>query len=367
MILTALDLFCGAGGLSLGLREAGFDVLGGVDDWPVALETYRANFPTHIVIPTSIGGHQAKSLLRTDLPTVDLIAGGPPCQGFSVQRIGKDFDARNDLVVAFGHAVNMLRPKMLLMENVPGLLGARGRKVLAQLVRDLADGGYQTKTRLLDAADFGVPQHRKRVFLVGWRANEYPEFEFPEPHTASTKRKSVRDAIRDLPSPPADYSPTIGDPLHRRMRLSKLNEERIALIPPGGGFEDLPIEMRVACHRDGAAKIGHRYVYGRLDPDRPASTITARFDSFTRGRFGHPWENRTISLREGARLQSFPDTYKFLGTQEEIAAQIGNAIPPVLAARLGRAIREHLATSDKPVASPVQTSMQFGEISRRVA
>jgi DNA (cytosine-5)-methyltransferase 1 len=124
--------------------------------------------------------------------------------------------------------------------------------------------------------------------------------------------------------------------------MSKLNEERIRLIPPGGGFEDLPVAMRAKCHRNGAAKIGHRAVYGRLSADSPAGTITARFDSFTRGRFGHPWEPRNITLREGARLQTFPDSHLFFGNQEEVAAQIGNAVPPTLAAAITTTIAAQL-------------------------
>jgi DNA (cytosine-5)-methyltransferase 1 len=132
------------------------------------------------------------------------------------------------------------------------------------------------------------------------------------------------------------------DPLHFRTNLSELNLERLRHIPPGGGFEDLPVELRVNCHKNGASKIGHRYVYGRLAPDRPAGTITARFDSFTRGKFAHPLEDRNITLREGARLQTFPDTFRFSGTQEEIAAQVGNAIPPLLATTIARAMSSYL-------------------------
>jgi DNA (cytosine-5)-methyltransferase 1 len=119
------------------------------------------------------------------------------------------------------------------------------------------------------------------------------------------------------------------------------------MIPPGGGMEDLPVELRVDCHKNGAKRIGHRFVYGRMAPDRPAPTITARFDSFTRGKFGHPVEPRNITLREGARLQTFPDSFKFVGTQEEIAALIGNAVPPLLAQKLGEQLLMHLASSQR--------------------
>lgn len=134
--------------------------------------------------------------------------------------------------------------------------------------------------------------------------------------------------------------------------MSALNIKRLQHIPPGGGFEDLPVELRVDCHKQGAAKIGHRNVYGRLSPNQPASTITARFDSFTRGRFGHPTKLRNITLREGARLQGFSDSHRFVGTQEEIAALIGNAVPPPLAYVMGRAAfdyLERLASGDAPV------------------
>jgi DNA (cytosine-5)-methyltransferase 1 len=130
------------------------------------------------------------------------------------------------------------------------------------------------------------------------------------------------------------------------MKLSQRNVERLRHIPPGGGFENLPVELRVDCHKGGADKIGHRNVYGRLSPDQPANTITARFDSFTRGKFAHPFEDRNITLREGARLQTFDDGFTFEGSQEDIAAQIGNAVPPRLSTVIGKALMENLK---KPV------------------
>ena len=138
--------------------------------------------------------------------------------------------------------------------------------------------------------------------------------------------------------------------------MSDLNLQRLRLIPPGGGFEDLPVAMRVNAHKNGAERIGHRNVYGRLAPDRPAGTITARFDSFTRGKFAHPFEDRNITLREGARLQTFDDDFVFLGTREEIAALIGNAIPPLLAKAIGLALHSRLSTRepDGPVVVPDQ-------------
>ena len=268
---------------------------------------------------------------------VDIVVGGPPCQGFSIQRIGSDPDRRNNLILEFARLVLEFRPRMFVMENVPGLLGRRGRPLVEDFELKLSAAGYRVKSTLLNACDYGVPQSRRRVIMYGWPDGEQ-EFEFPAPTHRSTEYLTVWDAISDLPSPPKDYTPMLGDSLHRRTRLSPLNLERIRHIPPGGGMRDLPVHLRVACHRYGADRIGHRFVYGRLAPDRPSATITARFDSFTRGKFGHPYEDRNITLREGARLQSFPDTFHFIGNQEPIAALIGNAIPPALATVLGRHI-----------------------------
>jgi DNA (cytosine-5)-methyltransferase 1 len=187
-----------------------------------------------------------------------------------------------------------------------------------------------------------VPQERIRVFYFGTDKTT-PSLEFPKPTFSPKEFRTVRQALEGLPSPPMDHTPCTGDLLHRRTRLSAKNLRRLGLIPPGGGFENLPVELRADCHKIGAKKIGHRYVYGRLDPARPAGTITARFDSFTRGKFAHPFENRNITLREGARLQTFPDEFKFVGTQEQIASLIGNAVPPLLAEIIGRAIRIHLS------------------------
>ena len=227
------------------------------------------------------------------------------------------------------------------MENVPGLLGMRGRHILTEFERMLHDAGYTYEIKRVDAADFGVPQSRRRVLFVGCRMGD------PTPATdfATKPRTTVREAFADLPPAAAAGAKGALDPLHITSRMSALNVERLRHIPPGGGFEDLPVEMRVRAHKNGAAKIGHRAVYGRLHPDRPAGVITARFDSFTRGRFAHPIEDRNITLREGARLQSFPDDFAFLGNREEITALIGNAVPPKVAESVGAILRAHLGNA----------------------
>lgn len=338
MAFTAIDLFCGAGGLSLGLTRAGFKVLVAIDSWKLAVETYARNF-SHPVVQGDLGNMTGNAVLKlagVAKGSVDLVVGGPPCQGFSIQRIGPDEDSRNSLVLAYGRLVRDIRPRMFLMENVPGLMGKRGSLQLKALLSEMNAAGYQTATHVVNAADYGVPQLRKRVVITG-SLRGVGCFELPLPQLLPEEYQTVGQALLDLPPPAPPGSSSAIDPLHRETRLSALNKERLRHIPPGGGMEDLPIQMRVECHKEGAAKIGHRNVYGRLSADRPAGTITARFDSFTRGKFAHPSEHRNITLREGARLQSFPDSFVFAGNQEDVAAQIGNAIPPKMAEALAKA------------------------------
>lgn len=333
----ALDLFCGAGGLSLGLLQAGVDVVAGVDAWTTAIDTYRRNFehPGTLADIAELSATDLRRMLDAPLDDLTVVAGGPPCQGFSIQRIGTDHDARNRLILEFGRLAAALRPRYILMENVLGLTGGRGLNVLNQFREDLLTNGYRSDVSVVNALDYGVPQNRRRVLVIARQPNA------PELNVLPRRPRAVMavwDAIGDLPAPAAPGTVEADDPLHVESRLSNLNRYRLEHIPPGGGFEDLPVELRVDCHKGGAARIGHRGVYGRLDADQPAGTITARFDSFTRGRFAHPFEHRNITLREGARLQSFPDTFRFTGNREEVAALIGNAIPPLLARRIGAAL-----------------------------
>ncbi len=338
MIPVAVDLFCGAGGLSLGLQSAGFRIAGAFDAWEPAVRSYSQNFPKHPCFMEDVAQLDTARLAELGLPAeVDLVAGGPPCQGFSIQRIGSDEDARNDLVLELVRVAAALRAKMFLVENVPGLLGARGRAVYERFVGLAEASGYRVETKVLDAADFGLPQVRKRVFLVGQRYDVSARCVFPPP--SIRRHKTVAEALVGLPPPAEAGSRMPADPLHVVTPLSPLNRRRIEMVPPGGGFEDLPPELRSNCHKLGADRIGHRSVYGRLHPDRPAGTITAMFDSFTRGRFGHPFEPRNLTLREGARLQGFPDGHRFFGTKREITKQIGNAIPPPMAEAIARALR----------------------------
>jgi DNA (cytosine-5)-methyltransferase 1 len=336
---VAIDLFSGAGGLSLGLSQAGFTVAAALDNDAVAVASYRRNIGDHASTAPIEEVSAADLLARAGLGRgeVTLLAGGPPCQGFSLQRRGDRDDPRNVLVLQFLRMVEEIRPRFFLMENVGGLLTKHGKELLREFSLRASRLDYVIHVDLLNAADHGVPQVRKRAFLVGEHAPGLnTRFSFPA--ALGGKRKTVRDAIGDLPSPPADGRPHPSYQGHyREGRLSAVNAERIRHVPEGGGREHLPEHLQLDCHKNNP---GHRHmdVYGRLAWDEPSVTLTARFDSFTRGRFAHPREHRSLTVREGARIQTFPDTFHFEGNREEGARQVGNAVPPLLARRLGEAI-----------------------------
>ena len=339
---TAFDLFSGAGGLSLGLKLAGLKVLGAVDNDQASVETYQRNLGNHILCEDIRRLDPAAVATRFGVEpgSLTLLAGGPPCQGFSVKRRGSDTDIRNELLLEFVRFVTYLRPEFFLVENVTGLMSKRGKAHLYELISSMYDLGYSTQLSQIDMVQYGIPQTRVRAFLVGERMRTEPRFKFPRP--THKIFRTVRDAIGDLPSPPEDGSPHPSVPNHyRESRMSKINLQRLRFIPEGGGRESLPENLALPCHQKNPA-VRHVDTYGRLTFDQPAVTITASFDSFTRGRFGHPTEDRTITLREGARIQTFPDDFVFSGNREECARQIGNAVPPLMAQIMGKQIIQAL-------------------------
>ncbi len=340
MKYTCIDSFCGAGGLALGLKRAGFDILLSFDIDKYCIDTINKNkaffdHPAEVAdVADMLNGELLKkcNLKRGEL---FLLAGGPPCQGFSVQRRGSDWDTRNNLVLMYGQLVSELYPKYFVMENVSGIAGKRGKTILQQLIENVREIGYTIHIELLDAQNYGVPQRRKRYIIIGERLDMGQRYQYPE---HSNKRSSVRETIGTLPPPPNDGTEHPDISLHRRDILSDLNLKRIRAIKEGQGRENLPTELLARCHKIGSSLIGHRNVYGRMVWDDVAPTITARFDSFTRGQFGHPCQDRSISLREGALLQTFPPHFQFIGSKVEVAKQIGNAVPPLMAEQIGKSI-----------------------------
>lgn len=345
MRLTCVDSFSGAGGLSIGLSRAGFEILLSFDNDKLCVATQLMNpkYFDHEVLCAGIEEMLGGELLKRigiEPGELDLLAGGPPCQGFSVQRIGEDKDDRNDLVLKYMQLVEEVRPKFFMMENVRGLAGKRGREYLSILMLQAKNSGYHVHLKILDAQDYGVPQRRQRVVIVGESiVNGLPPlFCFPEPTTTNEQRVTVRMAIGNLPVPPQNGSDHPDYIHHRRDRLSDLNKKRLIALKEGQGREHLPIELLADCHQRSPDVIGHRNVYGRMRWDDVAPTITARFDSFTRGLFGHPSQIRSISLREGAELQTFPSDMVFSGNKVDIARQIGNGVPVLLAEKIGKSI-----------------------------
>lgn len=334
---TAIDFFSGAGGMSLGFKQAGFNVMYAVDNDPACIETYSRNLGSHAFVDDvyKITKQSIEEKINNSLDDLDVIFGGPPCQGFSVQRRGEDNDPRNDLVLEYIRLVLEIKPKFFVMENVAGLLSKRGKEVLNKLVEKCELEGYILHIEKLNAFDYGVPQHRKRVFIVGEKLNgPFSKFSFPaKTRDLINTPSTVREAIADLMYKGEDDVPN-----HKSDKLTPINLERIRSIREGQGRDSLPEHLQLDCHKNNSS---HRHldVYGRMSWDKTSPTITARFDSFSRGRFGHPVLDRTITLREGARLQTFPDSFVFYGTKGQVAKQIGNAVPPLLAKSMAESIK----------------------------
>lgn len=336
--LTAIDLFSGAGGLTQGLKDAGFDVVGAVEIDELAVETYRLNHPEVLVWHRdirTIDGEQLLAGLGLKVGQLDLLAGCPPCQGFSTMTTlngGREIeDDRNDLVLEYGRLVQELQPRAVLMENVPRLASDERMETLVTLLEAC---GYPARRgyRVLNAADYGVPQRRKRLLLMAAKAGPIADA------AASSQRLTVRDAISCLP--PAGRS---GDPLHDLPeRRSEIVRELIRAVPRDGGSRgDLGDEWQLACH---TGFDGFKDVYGRMWWDRPSPTITSGCFNPSKGRFLHPELNRNITLREAALLQSFPIDYRFSLSRgkQGAAGLIGNAFPPRFGATHGRAIADAL-------------------------
>lgn len=337
MRITAVDLFSGCGGLSRGLKDAGFKVLAAVEVDDKARETYALNHSDVPLVGADIRKVSAAQLLRScglKRGELDLMAGCPPCQGFSTLRARSGRaaapDARNDLIDEFARLALALRPKMVMMENVPAL--ARYEK-FADFVLRLEQDGYKVVTEVLDVSSYGVPQRRKRLILSASRVGE------PRLAPEVKNRKTVRHAIGTLKKSGAS-----GDSLHDHpsTRRSARVQAIIEAIPKDGGSRhSLPDYMKLGCHKKTS---GFNDVYGRMKWDDVSPTITSGCSNPSKGRFIHPDEDRPITLREAALLQGFPKDYRFdlSHGKESIALMIGNALPPPFIAAHGKAMARGL-------------------------
>jgi len=318
----AVDLFCGCGGLSVGLKKAGFHVVGAVDIDPLSIQTYKANHQDVRLWENDIRGLNPAELLKQlslKKGELDLLAGCPPCQGFSMMRTlngsVKVVDPRNDLLFEFERFVEAFFPRTVMLENVPGLAEDERFFLFCKKMRKL---GYKGDHRVLDAANYGVPQRRKRlIYLAGFGV----EIPFSK---EKAKRKTVKDAIKKLPK--AGVS---GDPVHDmpENHSAKVMEIIRHIPKDGGNRSDLPVEFQLECHK---RCTGFKDVYGRMAWNEVAPTITSGCFNPSKGRFLHPIEDRAITMREAALLQGFPRWYKFPTTDNKtaVALMIGNALPP---------------------------------------
>lgn len=330
-----VDLFSGAGGLLRGFLDAGFCPVFSVEMWDPAVQTHKNNYPTVPLIERDI-----RTIDNTEITqyagTIDVIVGGPPCQGFST--IGKRLvkDPRNELVFEFVRFVETIKPKIFLMENVRGLLSSDGGKTKEAIENEFRAIGYNVKSKVLCAADYGVPQIRNRIFFIGVRNDYSLEPDFPEPLYSKATYLTVGDAINDL----------IGKeniiPNHVPMKHNKTVEGRIACIKEGEGIpkEGLPETVSHGSRSDYKNNEikNFSHVYRRLSRFKPATTMVPGHNAFPL----HPTENRSLTVREAARIQTFPDDVVFCGTRQDQCIQVGNAVPVQLAFVLATHIKEML-------------------------
>ena len=354
--MLCIESFCGAGGMSLGLKKAGFDVKLAFDLSEQAIETYRAGVGGEGMVADALKFSVEEIIEITGIKPgeLGLFAGGPPCQGFSKQRRGAHVfdDPRNMLIGEYVRFVQGLRPHAFILENVAVFGQKRGKVQLEELAKILPQ--YRLYPNFYNAADYGVAQTRQRFVLVGI----HKSFSLPyvKPSATVDSWVTVGESIGDLPEPPTNYSCHPDYANHQAARVTKINVERFSHVPQGGGWQDIPFELRLDCHKQADVKSGGwPDVYGRLSWDGQCPTITAGFDSFTRGRYGHPLKDRPITPREAARLQGFPDSISFKGTRHDVRYQIGNAVPPPLAEAIGKQV---MAVMEEDYASLMCNSSQ---------
>jgi DNA (cytosine-5)-methyltransferase 1 len=366
--MKAVELFSGAGGLGCGLKKAGFEIVLANEIEPDFAKTFSLNHPETMVLNRDIHSIDfAEVLAGLGKPKISLVSGGPPCQGFSTVGSKNRQDPRNSLFYEYLRAVSEICPDYILFENVSGFKSLYSGEAFGRLILELGALGYDSASGVLDASDFGLPQVRHRTIVIGWKKG-LPQVAMPIPtHCQSENifalplKMRLMDAISDLPalgcgessdtyaSPPLNHYQTM-----MRQRCFRLTEHNVAnygekmqeilrLIPAGGCVHDLPQKLRPQSY--------FANTYARLHPDRPAPTITRNFGTPSSSRCIHPYQNRALSTREGARLQGFPDSYRFHGSKISKNLQIGNAVPPIFGEVVANAIIKSInAKSDgRPV------------------
>ena len=336
--VICVDLFCGCGGLTKGLRDAGIQVLKGIDMDASVMETYERNNPGSTFVKGDVRHIMADSIMDgiSRRERFLLLAGCAPCQPFSKHVMGSKRDGRRSLIRSMSALVEKILPEYVMVENVPKF-GNSSNAHHAYFIRVLKRNGYCIDEGVVNAADYGVPQMRRRYVML---ASRNGKIKIPDSTHGSGAHEyaTVKDTIQRFPEIDAGESlPNVVN--HTAPRLSKRNVDRVNKIPKDGGSRsDLPHDLWPECHRN---HNGHTDTYGRMHWDKPAPTLTCRCTSLSNGRFGHPEHNRAISVREAAALQTFPDDYVFYSYKTANARHIGNAVPVLMAKKIGEAIGRH--------------------------
>jgi DNA (cytosine-5)-methyltransferase 1 len=366
---TVIDLFCGAGGLSEGFRQAGFHVLAGQDIDEAAGVTFASTHTEAKFLGGPIQNLTAQQLLRAAgvrRGEIDVLVGGPPCQGYSVYNHQRsESDPRAGLFREYLKIVEGVQPRWLVMENVTGITSIAGGQIVQEIFQGMADLGYRVEMRILKAEEFGVPQERRRVFFIATR--ESAPILFPKPTHGDELLPfvTVWDALSDLPplengetaenlqyasAPKNFYQVMLRGACrlvdnHSASRLSLINEQRMRHIPPGGSWRDIPRHLLPAGMLK-AKRSDHTKRYGRPKKTDLACTILTKCDVHW-GAYIHPVQDRAFTVREAARLQSFPDFFRFHGSRTEQYVQVGNAVPPLL----GRQVAESLLLAESQISN----------------
>lgn len=348
--MKIIDMFSGCGGLSLGFQQAGYEVVLGIDNDAAALRTFRRNHRGALGENVDLFADDAIDRIAglVDGSRIDVIVAGPPCQGFSLTGPRRFDDRRNRLYLRVFDAVSRFRPQAFVIENVRGMASLYEGQVKDEILKRFTELGYNVECRVLCAADYGVPQIRHRLFFVGLR-RDLGSFVFPSPVLSKSEYLGCRDAIGDLPArsedpgcevdayerPPFTAYQTLmrGSTLVLHNHVGTWHTEHvksvIALVPPGGNYKDLPEGVGTSRRFNVA--------WTRYHPDKPSNTI----DTGHRNHFHYEY-NRVPTIREFARLQSFPDDFVFEGTKTQQNRQVGNAVPPLLGKAIAEQLRKYL-------------------------
>ncbi|MBT6955029.1 MAG: DNA cytosine methyltransferase [Candidatus Jacksonbacteria bacterium] len=343
-ILRVLDLFSGCGGLSYGFEQAGFNVVAGVDNWKDALKTFKKNHKNSVTKLIDLGNFSNRDL-DSIATNIDVIIGGPPCQGFSISGKRDPNDPRNKLYRGFVQTVEHFQPSAFVMENVPNLISMESGKIKDMIMKNFSDLGYEVSYQILLSSDYGVPQNRRRVVFVGTKKNtpyKFPEGKYSESENKLTchqalsdlPEETIEDGLKNTTPPASSYQKLMRKKTnkiynHLITNHSQKTIEIISLVPDGGNYKNLPT------HLQSTRKVN--IAWTRYNSKKPSLTI----DTGHRHHFHYKW-NRVPTVRESARLQSFPDNFIFLGSKTSQYKQVGNAVPPLLAKAIASELKKIL-------------------------